>query len=248
LERYGEIVDNAEVLLSPGMPHPGFARAMHLALTCEYPSNAAREKVHQFLLGERVTVSDLSDHGIRRVKNPLSKRNSEHIIRTVAVGMARLGMGGVALLFDENERTLSTRSGRVSKKIMLTANAMRRLIDAFATGRIAHVLTVFAVLPGFMERAEAAYPALGQRVGRPIPFGGVTGWRTPVLLLDDVNRFRDVDDFVEELARRFGTLVGREDRVPDLQEAGMRIVSTIAGSDYRRPLLKHMASTALRWA
>ena len=46
--------------------------------------------------------------GIRGVKAPLSKRNAEHVMNTVATTLHALGVPGTLLAFDENEQTLAT--------------------------------------------------------------------------------------------------------------------------------------------
>ena len=177
LEQYGETARKVDHLLEAGLPHPAFARAMHMAITGNYPSKKARDLVHRFLLGERVSQVDFKQAGVTRIKNPLTKKNAELVLQTLSLSLNRIGISGVVLMFDENEKTLGGSGGRVTKKMSMTANAMRRLIDAGATGRMSHLLAIFAVLPDFLERAMQAYEALGQRVGRTMELPGHPGWR-----------------------------------------------------------------------
>ncbi len=245
LERLGQDLTSSDGLIDSAAPHPAFARAMHMVLAGDYPSKAGRELIHRFLLGERITQTSFKAAGVTRIKNPLSKKNAEMILQTLSAQLHRLGVPGVVLLFDENEKTLQGASGRVTKKMTMTANAMRRLIDAGATGRISHLIAIFAVLPDFLERAMQAYEALGQRIGRAVRLTGHPGWRSPVLSIEDINRHSEPEEFVRALAVRFGDLVDRREREQEFESIGLEVLQTTAGSDYRRKLIKRMAAAAL---
>jgi len=248
LEKYGEVNGNSDEFSDKGLPHTAFARAMKMALYQRYPSKLARTNIHKYLLGEKVTVTTLRAAGVTRVKNPLTNKNSELVIRTVCEGLSKVGAGGVLLLFDENEKTLKTSSGRLTKKLQRTANSMRRIVDAASTGRTPHLLTVFAVLPGFIEDAMYCYQALGQRIGKSPMLSGSPGWRSPVLNISDVNKFPGPDHFVVAVSCHFSDLIEREDAMQSMINEGMDVVQSTAGSDYRRPLLRRLATVALEFA
>jgi hypothetical protein len=203
LARSGPV--DASALTTGALPHPGVARGMELLANGKNLGSEGRQLVHRFLLGERVTVSDLRKAGATGVRNPLSTRNAEPVLKTALSGLIRLSVPGTMLLFDENEHTFSFQRGTPPKKVVAGANLLRRLIDASATGGLTGCVAVFAVLPGFIQQCALAYPALGQRLH--VPSGEVkAGWRWPVLRLDLVGSMSEPRTFLAEIVKRFEQL------------------------------------------
>lgn len=235
------------------LPHQGFARAMVLLAnrTALRPSGDAL--LRRFLEGERVSATDLKANGVTGVKQPVSKRNAELVVKTVLAGLKRLGVTGTLLLFDENEHTFAFAGAAAPKKVRVAANLLRRLIDGAATGSLSATLVVFAVLPGFIENCALAYPALGQRLHRD-PSRETVGWRSPVLPVDSLIANQDPDAFVEAFVNNVETALTASglvsgpaaDRTNALLNAGRQAVRLQAGSGYRRNVVKHVAAHALR--
>jgi len=143
-------------------PHPGFKAACHYA--AEFPlDHPDFSHLRRFLLGERISGAALSSSGIKYVKNPLSERNAERVIRTVCSVLQFAGFRGLALLFDENERTLVVSRGTPSMRVRKTANLLRRMIDSCVNGEMPRTVVVFTVLPAFLENAKQYLDALGTR-------------------------------------------------------------------------------------
>jgi hypothetical protein len=233
------------------LPHPGFANAMLLALTRDYPSPAAREQLHRYLRGDRIGVTKLRNAGIRRVNEPLSQRNSEQVLTTVANALFDVGVPGLIMLFDENEKTLEVRGARPAKKTVIAANLIRRLIDACAMGEMRGTVAIFAVLPGFLQRCAHAYAALGQRI-QSTPTSAISApWRWPTLPVDAIAGVNDHDEFAQSAIDRMIELVGLCDGdITQLKEK-MRAQTALvleqnAGSSFRRPLMKELATLALQ--
>lgn len=231
------------------LPHPGFARAITLA--CDPHLRLGRRSlIHRFLQGERVSVSQLKAEGVTGVKHPLSARNAELVIKTVFAALFQLGVPGTVLLFDENERTFASNGRTPPRRVVLGANLLRRLIDASATGALVGTVAVFAVLPDFLENCRHAYAALGQRLH--VDRGARTvGWRSPVLPLDLVSSGQEPEEFLEGLVDRIEELlracgVSLNGQRHTLAEAGRQVLERNAGSGYRRPLVKQIATMSLR--
>lgn len=238
-------------LLSNGLfPHAGFARAMALMCGTTGLSANARELLSRFLQGERVTIAALKAHGVPGVKHPLSKRNAELVIKSVLVGLHRLGVPGTLLLFDETEKTFAFNRHSPPKKVVVGANLLRRLIDATANGSLIATAVVFAVLPGFIESCALAYPALGQRLHRGRGTTRVS-WRWPVLPVDRVTQEIDPKRFLGELVERFASAVAQTGApVNGLRETilreGAAALREHAGSDYRRYVVKRIATASIQ--
>ena len=105
------------------------------------------------------------------------------------------------LLFDENEKTLES-SGRVSRRIKIAANLIRRLIDACTGGSLPATVVVFAVLPGFINRCSVAYDALGQRIRAPDWVDGPVPWRWPLLPLRAISETNSPEEFLDAICTR----------------------------------------------
>jgi hypothetical protein len=240
----------ASALTTGALPHPGIARGMELLANGKNLGSEGRQLVHRFLLGERVTVADLRRSGATGVRNPLSSRNAEPVLKTALTGLIRLNVPGTMLLFDENEQTFSFHGGTPPKKVVAGANLLRRLIDAAATGGLTGCVAVFAVLPGFIQQCALAYPALGQRLH--VPPGEVrAGWRWPVLRVDSIGSMSEPGTFLIAIVKRFEQLASHCGASPNglkqhLHSAGLEILRNHAGSDHRRKLIKQLATIVVQ--
>lgn len=230
-------------LLEGRLPHPGFGRAAACALL-QTISSAGLAAVNRYLCGEKVTIAELKSHGVVGVKEPLNARNAEQILQTACMLHRRLGFRGTVLLFDENEKVFSKWSTKVTK----SANLLRRLIDSSASGRLESTLFVFAVLPDFLSSCANAYPALGQRLQAP-ELDLDSAWRWPVLDLDSTNSASEPEDFLNEMVEKLVQLSSgvkpSGDLAATLREAGEDVLNEHAGSGFRRPLLKRLATMVL---
>jgi hypothetical protein len=241
---------NAEGLQNARVPHGGFREAMMVQLGgASYLSGEAREKLRRYLHGERVGAAELRKLGVSGVKAPLSGRNAEQVLSTVLNGLFHLRVPGTVLLFDETENTF--KGANSSRKVIVSANLIRRLVDACASGDLMGALVVFAVLPGFLNSCGEAYPALGQRLQMPARDSSVIGWRSPVLPLSAVNTARDAESFLNGAVAVFERLIRACDAassgsISQMREAGDTVLRTEVGSGYRRPLMKNLAAIACR--
>lgn len=239
-------------LAAVSVPHTGFRRAMGLAMEGSSLRGRARALLRAYLMGERVSTVEMRMNGIHGVRAPLTRRNAEQVLNTVVTTLHAIGVPGTILTFDENEHTFSYRGYHVPKRVTLGANLMRRLIDACPTGRVRGLLAAFAVLPGFLQACSDAYPALGQRLAIDPSIDGVA-WRYPVLHVADVAAQVTPETFLEGAAGRMrdlvdGTTPGSRALHERLLSGGRQILERHAGPDYRRPLMKHLASVALHYA
>jgi hypothetical protein len=232
------------------VPHPGFQQAMLHCVRAKNTSERGQRLLEKYLLGERVSVVELRRAGLHGIRAPLSRRNAEHVLNTVAITLHGLGVPGTMLIFDENERSLTHSHRGVPRRIKVAANLVRRLVDACPSGRIGAFVALFAVLPGFVRQCAEVYPALGQRLARPA--GLVSSpWRSPVLRVADANTVRSADDFLKQAVERFVELASTLGPVPDgfaalLSVRGQALLREQAGEGYKRPLMKGLADTALK--
>lgn len=239
---------DADALLHMRPAHPGFKEAIYRYM--KEPRSRGGGLLRDFLLGERVGAGQLRVLGIRGVKNPLSARNAESILRTVTAAFHAIGFFGTLLLFDENEQTFVVRRAQPTRRIRVGANLMRRLIDSCTTGSLVATNAVFAVLPGFLNRCAEAYPALGQRLFVASgPDGGA--WRTPVLNVAQASTVASPEEFLEQCVVRYEQLARQCGHEPNglaeiLRRRGTDVLESNAGSGYRRPLMKSLASTTLQ--
>jgi len=156
------------------------------------------------------------------------------------------------LLFDETEQTLVSERTMVSAKLRKAANQLRRLIDGCTIDqRLVGTALVFAVLPGFIETCTRQYPALGQRLEMARGLDVVPAWRWPVLPIDAVTTAAEPDDFLRGAVTRFVQLVGHcggdaGGLEAELMDAGNEELMEQAGSGYRRPLMKRLATISHR--
>ena len=250
LEFIAERGFRADGLSRVPVPHPGFRQGMALYLQPDLLSTQGRRLLKRYLMGERVSVVDLRRLGIRGVKAPLSKRNAEHVMNTVATTLHAFGVPGTLLAFDENEQTLATNNSyRVPRRIHVAANLVRRLVDACPTGRVRGLVAVFAVLPGFVRQCASVYPALGQRLARPTVLKRHS-WRSPVVFVSETSSIGSPEEFLEAAVNLFAELAACVDPGTDglprlLTEAGDQVLLLHAGEGYRRPLMKALADRTL---
>lgn len=245
LHALGEVGVDPARLHGVKLPHAGFATAMQVAMTAE-PGSPRWMLVSRFLAGEAVGVAHLRAVGVRGVKGPLTDRNAEKVLRTVLAGLAALGAKATILLFDETEPQFG--QGQVTQKVRSSANLMRRMIDGSADDRLTRTVTVFAVLPGFLQSCALAYPALGQRLH--VQLRSVSSWRSPVLPVESVSMAQDREAFVAAVVDRFVDVAGQLGARPGelrrrLQSDGQDVLELEAGSGYRRALMKRLATTTL---
>jgi hypothetical protein len=232
------------------VPHAGFGEAMRRALDMSEIPSLGRDLLGRFLVGERVSTVQLRRSSVPGVKAPLSGRNAEHALNTVITMLHAIGVPGTMLCFDEHEKTFQYSRRRPPRRITIAANLIRRLIDACPMHRVHGMVAIFAVLPNFLRTCAEAYPALGQRleVDRS---EGVCGWRWPVLPIAELTTVDGPEEFLEEAAHRFSLLVEQQG-VPsnglrhELRKNGRSILELHAGSGFRRPLMKQLASITLR--
>jgi hypothetical protein len=241
---------NATRLSKGLLPHSGYGRAMTLAATPGSSTPIGRMLVSRFLQGERITATDFKNAGVFGVKQPLSAKNAEHVLRTVLEGLYRLGVPGTVLLFDEAERSFAFIGISAPRRIIQGANLLRRLIDASANGGLVATATVFAVLPSFVETCALAYPALGQRLQLNRDSSFSPGWRAPVLPVEQVTTEGHPRAFLEALVERMHSVIRDRSNQPSgsrerLLNAGSLVLEQNAGSGYRRALMKQLATLVL---
>lgn len=242
-------IDTERVFAMPA-PHPSFRNAMLVGLRADALTREGVALLERYLEGQRIPSGKLRSAGVHNVKDPLSKRNAEHVLNTALMTLYGLGVPGTVLAFDETERTLVTYGKAASKRVRVAANLMRRMIDACPTGRVFGALAVFAVLPDFLERSAMAYPALGQRL-RTTLTTETTPWRSAVLRVDDIGIVTDPDEFLEHAATRFCSIPNslndsaRKALHRELVRVGATVLEKHAGSGYRRPLMKQLAALTL---
>lgn len=228
--------------------HSGFANAMELYANGRNQLNPeARDKLKRFLCGERVGAGELRRCGVKGVKNPLSKRNAESVLNTVLSALFAFGFRGTFLLFDEMDQTFNKISQ--TSKAQVAANLMRRFIDACSNGVIRGAVAIFAVLPDFLPACVRVYPALGDRL---VVYRDTftPGWRFPVLRLDDIAGYDKPETFMEELIRKIVSQVTEEkrDRLSrELSLEGQDVLLRNPGPNFKRPLLKRIASKTLQF-
>jgi hypothetical protein len=209
----------------------------------------ADDLLKSFLEGKGVTVRSFKAAGVRGVKNSLAERNAEQVLKTVLGGLHFLGISGTLIIFDENEATFDF-TGRKGAWVQTSANKLRRLIDACFTEGLVGTAVVFAVLPGFLERCNTAYPALGERLRMDRGGAFSSSWRWPVLSVDDVSSTASPEDFLKEETKIMmglvkdlsGNTIGLEDQ---LLGQGTKILQNNAGSGYKREIMKSLAASVI---
>jgi len=238
-------------LKNASLPHPGFKNAILQALQLDNRGDDARCYLRSYLQGEKVTVAELQKAGVEGVKNPLNQRNAEIILKTVIEGLNIIGIPGVMLLFDENERTLQPNRKKPTKKQILSANLIRHLVDGCVTGSIPRTVVIFTILPGFLETVTVHYQALGQRLSmiRDMQYSG--SWRWPVLTLEQINTAGSPENFLKNAINRMCVLVEQcggsvTGLAPKMEISGQKILEENAGPGYKRDLMKSLSTLAAK--
>ncbi len=231
------------------LPHEGIKKAIISAMKRNQELLGNKwTLLSDYILGEKITLKMFEQVGLGRLfKGYLTQRNSELFLKTVLTSLHLIGIPGIMLLFDENDKTLMSTRANPSKKYKKAANLMRRLIDGTTNGNLVGTVIIFTILPTFIEYINLAYPALGQRLSMNRDISQGIGWRSPVLPIQVVNDIGNPEDFlkklIEVLLQRFQE-VYRVNR--NLEEEmyliGEEVLQEHAGTDYRRPLLKRLAS------
>ncbi len=248
LKRSGQ--GNSKWLKDAALPHAGFQRAMLILFENSQLTDQARDKIVNYLRGERIGAGELARSGIKGVKGPLSQRNAEQVLKTVLGGLFLLGLNGTILLFDETEQGFRVSRNNPSRKVRMSANLMRRLVDGSASGTLVGTGVIFAVLPGFIEACGSAYQALGQRLETPRDLLDKNPWRQPVLTMNSVSSIRTPEEFLDAACTKFVALVkyygGQTDGLYEqMLNQGEQILQNDASSGYRRSLMKLLAAIAM---
>lgn len=248
LQRSGRI--QPEQLQRESQTHPGYYNAMIWATKKEQLTEQAWNTLQTFLLGGKVGVTELRHQGLTGVKAPLTQRNAELVLKTALSGLYRMGLPGVMLLFDENEKTLTLTRNAPTQKQRVAANLMRRLIDGCTTGLLVGTVSIFAVLPDFLDACATTYPALGQRLQMVRDGLKTPAWRIPVLPVTLVNEMRSQEQFVEEAIKVFLQhakilQIPVEGLEETLRHTGETVMEHNVGSGYKRELMKALASRLL---
>ncbi|MEQ8187743.1 MAG: BREX system ATP-binding domain-containing protein [Candidatus Eremiobacterota bacterium] len=245
------ITSHIDILKKENLPCPGFKYAMIYATQKDKISPELWPFIEEYLSGRKVSNSDLKKHGLGKIKNCLNRRNAEYVLKTVLQGLYCLGFNGTILLFDENEKTLSVDKRGPSRKNNIAANLMRRMIDGCVNGLMAGTVSVFAVLPGFLENCSMSYQALGQRLQIFRDETYRPSWRWPVLPVDFLNEITEEEDFLEHSINKYISIVeklgGKNNGICSLmKESGQSVLLDNAGSGYKRILMKTLSNIALQ--
>jgi len=244
------IDSNIKTLRREVLPITSFKNAMIYATQKDKLNESTWDMIKAYLLGTKVTVASLKKEGIGNIKASLNKRNAEYILKTVLGGLYYLGFKGTILLFDENEKTLSVSSRGPSRKNIIAANLMRRMIDGCANGLMIGTVVVFAVLPGFLETCTRSYQALGQRLQIFRGQNYRPSWRWPVLPVDYLNDVIEYEDFLDYSINKYiditKKLNGNTSGLASImRKEGEYVLESNAGSGYKRILMKTLANIVL---
>ncbi len=238
-------------------PHPGFKNAS-LQSTRIDPEHTGAEYLFRYLKGEPVGSGLLSQHRIKGVKNPLSERNAERILRTLAGVLECAGFRGLALLFDENEHTFTYARSTPPRRVVQAANLLRRMIDACVAGELPNTLVTFTVLPQFLENANAALPALGTRTQffrNILPLNKTSGtmlpgWRFPIQEARHAVYPIDFKDWVNGVVDRYCGILeffstSSKKHEQNLERLAGETLKTDASDSVRRKIQKALATYTL---
>ncbi len=233
------------------LSHPGYKTAMMKALQRDIISEVGWSLISAFLQGEKVTVADMKKSGMEGIKGPLSPHNAEIVLRTILEGLNLIGVPGIMLLFDENEKTLQPNHSTPSKKQLLAANLMRHLVDGCMNGMLPRTIVAFAIPPGFLETTTMHYQALGQRLAMARGDRLRGAWRWPVLSLDEVNTVDEPEQFLKQAVVKIcllvslcqGDCLGLADK---MENEGHKLLAENASGGYKRELIKGLCSLAIQ--
>lgn len=250
LDYLSERIDLSKISLKKyQLPHVGFVNAMEIYLKKNRQLGLySKEYLADYLLGQRIGAGVLRRHSIEGVKNPLSKRNAELVFKTVLSAFFYLGYP-ILILFDEIDQTFQDVLA-TSRKAQTAANLVRRLIDACSFSNLKGICMVFAVSPNFIPRCSEVYPALGERLSLSTQFlDDSPSWRSPVTRLEHLNAYQDHDDFAKIAVEKFMSLASelkiKGINKDDLNPLARRAKANNAGLNFRRPLIRNLASKLL---
>ena len=108
------------------------------------------------------------ERGILRqfgIYDDIASDNAMPILRSMVSILTALGFPGVIFLFDEVDRQSCSAS---VKHLQAIGDTLRQLIDLCASSRLPRVMFFYAAPPEFMRLDVASYPALQQRLARPL--------------------------------------------------------------------------------
>lgn len=136
----------------------------------------SQEILGDYLRGEISSASELTPFRIRELPN---QENGFRFLRSLAQIIRHLELPGLALLFDELDRTMSL----AKRRKRAIGDNLRQMIDHCGQAVLPGVLLVYAVPPEFMNQVVPEYPALEQRLKNVGHFGPVSPL-APVIDLD----------------------------------------------------------------
>ena len=99
------------------------------------------------------------------IYDEVASDNAFPILRSLVALMTALGFPGVVFLFDEVDIQISSANAQQMRAI---GDNLRQLIDLCASSRLGKVIFFYATPPEFMQVEVSAYPALQQRLARPL--------------------------------------------------------------------------------
>ncbi|MGM9991458.1 MAG: BREX system ATP-binding domain-containing protein [Candidatus Bruticola sp.] len=130
------------------------------------------------------------------VFDDIASDNAFPVLRSMVSILNSLGFPGVIFLFDEVDMHISSSSRRHLQAI---GDNLRQLIDLCASSRLPKVMFFYAVPPEFMTINVASYPALQQRLERPLHMSKFS----PQSVVIDLERSTDNDGrFFTELGQK----------------------------------------------
>ena len=120
------------------------------------------------------------------VFDDIASDNAFPVMRSMVSILIALGFPGVIFLFDEVDMHISSVSQRHLQAI---GDNLRQLIDLCASSRLPKVMFFYAVPPEFMSLNVTSYPALQQRLERPLHMSK----SSPQSVVIDLERAMDDD-------------------------------------------------------
>lgn len=120
------------------------------------------------------------------VFDDIASDNAFPVMRSMVSILTALGFPGVIFLFDEVDMHISSVSQRHLQAI---GDNLRQLIDLCASSRLPKVMFFYAVPPEFMSLNVTSYPALQQRLERPLHMSK----SSPQSVVIDLERAMDDD-------------------------------------------------------
>ncbi len=238
--------------------HPCFQNAIQYALHHSTLDQESWDLLRRYLLGEKILVSQLKKHGLKRIKKSITKNNAEQVLNTVLNAIHQIGLKGTVIIFDETERSWVSQKRPVPKRVQVAANLIRRFIDSCSIGEIQGTIAIFAVLPNFIRDCADCYPALGQRLELHRDDATILSWRWPLLTTNEVNEILSKVEnpleqrkvFLNLAIEKFSRLVehydGDTDGLDDeFLKGGNLEMEKWAGEEYKRAIIKVLAELSL---